>query len=100
MLDQAAVPYQVVLTKADKVGRAELDRRLSDTTAALKTHPAAFPDIQTTSARDGIGIADLRASLAETGRLGLPAANLPSAGPERSGLVKCGATEGADFGHG
>ena len=65
MLDQAAVPYQVVLTKADKVGRTELDRRLSDTTAALKTHPAAFPDIQITSARDGIGIADLRASLAE-----------------------------------
>jgi len=65
MLDQAAVPYQIVLTKADKVGRSELDRRLADITAALKTHPAAFPEILATSARDGIGIGELRARLAE-----------------------------------
>ena len=65
MLDQAAVPYQIVLTKADKVKRAELERRVADTTAALKAHPAAFPDILATSARDGIGIAELRARLAE-----------------------------------
>ncbi len=63
MLDQAAVPYQIVLTKIDKVRRAELDQRLSDTTVALKSHPAAFPEIMVTSARDGTGIAELRAAL-------------------------------------
>ncbi len=65
MLDQAAVPYQIVLTKADKVKQAELERRVSETTAALKAHPAAFPDILATSARDGTGIGELRARLAE-----------------------------------
>ena len=63
MLDQAAVPYQIVLTKIDKVGGTELDRRLADTAAALKSHPAAFPDILATSARAGTGIAVLRAAL-------------------------------------
>ncbi len=65
MLDQAAVPYQIVLTKSDKVGQAELERRLAEIASALKTHPAAFPGIQATSARKGSGIAELRASLAE-----------------------------------
>ena len=65
MLDQAAVPYQIVLTKIDKAGRADRDRGRAEITAALKTHPAAFPDILATSARDGSGIAELRAILAE-----------------------------------
>lgn len=65
LLDQAAVPYQIVLTKADKVRSGELDRRVAEITAALKAHPAAFPDILATSARDGAGIATLRATLAD-----------------------------------
>ncbi len=74
LLDQAAVPYQIVLTKADKVRSGELDRRISDTTAALKAHPAAFPDILATSARDGAGIETLRATLAD---LAAPAPERP-----------------------
>ena len=64
MLDQSAVPYLIVLTKADKVkppALAEVERK---TTAALKKHPAAFPEVHTTSSETGTGIPELRASLA------------------------------------
>ncbi len=64
LLDQAAVPYQIVFTKVDKVRPVDLATRLADTNAALKTHAAAFPDVVVTSARDGRGIGELRASLA------------------------------------
>src|SRR5262245_34037014 len=39
-LDQAAVSYQVVLTKADQVKAVELTERLAETQAALQKHPA------------------------------------------------------------
>lgn len=74
LLDRTAVPYQIVFTKADKVGAVELERRLAGTRQALKAHPAAFPEILVTSARDGTGIAELRAVLAE---LAGPALDLP-----------------------
>ncbi|HYD32298.1 MAG TPA: ribosome biogenesis GTP-binding protein YihA/YsxC [Azospirillaceae bacterium] len=64
MLDGAAVPYQIVLTKADKPKSPELLRILEQTTAGLKKHPAAHPEVLVTSAEKGIGIAELRASLA------------------------------------
>jgi GTP-binding protein len=63
-LDRAAVNYQLVLTKADAVGNAELADRIAATTAALTKHPAAFPDVLATSARGGTGLADLRAAIA------------------------------------
>src|SRR3954451_7533662 len=62
-LDKAAVSYQVVLTKADQVKRAELDKHIEETTAALAKHPAAFPDVLVTSSRDGSGMAELRAAM-------------------------------------
>ncbi len=64
MLDRTAVPYVVVLTKADKVKPAELDKVRKATELGLKKHPAAFPDIHVTSSEKGSGIAELRASLA------------------------------------
>src|SRR3569833_2791078 len=42
-LDKSAVSYQLVLTKADQVKRAELAESLAGTAAALSRHPAAFP---------------------------------------------------------
>src|SRR5215467_9349460 len=63
-LDKAAVNYQIVLTKADQVPSAELDTRLAATQAALAKHPAAYPDVLTTSARTGAGIPELRAAIA------------------------------------
>ncbi|WP_448202740.1 ribosome biogenesis GTP-binding protein YihA/YsxC [Azospirillum sp. sgz302134] len=64
MLDKAAVPYVVVLTKADKIKAKELDDVLKRTALGLKKHPAAFPEVHVTSSEKGLGIAELRASLA------------------------------------
>ncbi len=63
-LDAAAVNYQIVLTKADAVGNAELAGRIVATQAALTRHPAAFPDVLATSARDGMGLPELRTAIA------------------------------------
>jgi GTP-binding protein len=63
-LDAAAVSYQVVLTKADEVTPAQLAACLGAATAALATHPAAFPAVLVTSARSGAGIPELRAAIA------------------------------------
>jgi GTP-binding protein len=63
-LDRAAVNYQLVLTKADAVGMAELADRIAATKAALTQHPAAFPEVLATSARGNTGLAELRAAIA------------------------------------
>jgi GTP-binding protein len=62
-LDKSAVSYQIVLTKADQVKAAELEARRTDTEAALARHPAAFPQVLTTSSRSGAGMAELRAAM-------------------------------------
>ena len=64
MLDKAAQPYQVVLTKADKMKVGPLAGLVERTGAELAQHPAAHPEIAVTSSRKGGGIAELRASLA------------------------------------
>ena len=63
-LDEDAVVYQIVLTKTDRIGAGELAKRIADLTEELKRHPAAHPLILPTSARDDVGIAELRAELA------------------------------------
>jgi GTP-binding protein len=62
-LDRAAVSYQIVLTKADQIKPSELAARIDEVKAALATHPAAFPEILTTSSRTGAGMAELRAAI-------------------------------------
>jgi GTP-binding protein len=62
-LDQSAVSYQVVLTKSDQIKPAELELRVEATLAALKTHPAAFPELLVTSSRTGAGMPELRAAM-------------------------------------
>jgi len=64
MLDTAAVSYQMVLTKSDKIGAHELTKVVETTTAALKSHAAAYPGVIATSSEKAIGIADLRAAIA------------------------------------
>ncbi|SRR5579883_1756000 len=63
LLDEAAVSYQVVLTKIDKMKAAELQARLAATAEELASHVAAHPVIHLTSAHEGLGIAALRATL-------------------------------------
>ena len=62
-LDEAAVSYQIVLTKADQV-RAGLAATIDAVGAAIARRPAAFPNVIATSTREGTGIADLRAAVA------------------------------------
>ena len=64
MLDEAAVSYQAVLTKADKTKPAALATVVADLHRELATHGAAHPEIAVTSAVTGDGIAELRAALA------------------------------------
>lgn len=65
LLDKAAVTFQVVLTKVDKVSKAELAKSLDVTRAALARHPAAYPELVLTSSEKGEGIETLRAVIAE-----------------------------------
>jgi len=64
LLDAAAVSYQVVLTKADKISQRELDKVTEATAKVLAKHPAAYPEIIVTSAEKGGGIDVLRATIA------------------------------------
>ena len=63
MLDEAAVGYRVVLTKADKLKASELDKVAEATALALAKRPAAFPVLHVTSSEKGMGIAELRAAV-------------------------------------
>jgi GTP-binding protein len=64
LLDETAVSYQVVLTKADKPKASELAAVQAKVAEELARHPAAYPLILTTSARTGGGIPELRAAVA------------------------------------
>ncbi|MCJ8333480.1 MAG: ribosome biogenesis GTP-binding protein YihA/YsxC [Epibacterium sp.] len=61
LLDSAAVTFQCVMTKADKVKAAERQKVIDQVRAALSKHPAAYPEIVLTSSEKGAGIATLRA---------------------------------------
>jgi GTP-binding protein len=65
MLDKAAVSYRLVLTKADKIKPTELATVLDATAAEARKHPAAHPQILSTSSETGLGIAELRAAVIE-----------------------------------
>lgn len=64
LLDSAAVTFQVVMTKIDKLKGKDLDASLAKTRAALVKHPAAFPELLLTSSEKGTGIPILRAIIA------------------------------------
>ncbi len=61
LLDKAAVHYRIVLTKADKSSKAQLQSLGETIAAVLKKHPAAYPSAHITSSEKQIGLEDLRA---------------------------------------
>ena len=63
MLDEAAVGYRLVLTKADKIKASELAETLARVEAQAKKHVAAYPVVHVTSAEKGLGIPELRAAV-------------------------------------
>ena len=64
LLDEAAVTYQLVLTKIDKIKPAELSEIHVATQAIVHKRPAAFPAIHATSSEAGTGMDELRAEIA------------------------------------
>ena len=64
LMDRSAVSYEAVLTKTDKVKATELAAQRAALKEALLAHPAAAVTILPTSARTGIGVAELRAEIA------------------------------------
>jgi GTP-binding protein len=63
MLDETAVGYRLVLTKADKIKASELEAVTAATIAEARKHSAAYPEVSVTSAEKGMGIAELRAAV-------------------------------------
>jgi GTP-binding protein len=63
-LGQAAVSYQVVLTKADAIKPSELTARVAEVEAAMAKYPGAYPGVITTSSHEGTGMEELRAAIA------------------------------------
>ncbi len=63
MLDSAAVSYQIVLTKTDKVKESWVAKLREDLPALLKRHPASFPSLLATSSEKNHGIEELRAAV-------------------------------------
>lgn len=63
LMNQSAVSWQVVLTKADKPKKGELERVIERTRAALTKQAAAHPELLVTSSRKGGGLPELRAAI-------------------------------------
>jgi GTP-binding protein len=64
LLDRSAVTFQAVLTKVDKINRADREAVIEQVKGALAKHPAAYPELVVTSSEKGEGIETLRAIIA------------------------------------
>lgn len=64
LMDEAAVSYQVVLTKADKIGAQQLAARVAETEQQLLAHAAAYPALLVTSSAKKTGVAELGEAIA------------------------------------
>ncbi|MFD2236835.1 ribosome biogenesis GTP-binding protein YihA/YsxC [Aureimonas populi] len=64
LLDKAAVSYQIVLTKADKISALAMPKLMDATIEAIRKRPAAYPQVLSTSSEKGAGLDDLRAAIA------------------------------------
>lgn len=63
LLDKAAVSYQIVLTKTDKIKAAGVPRLIDETLEKIRKRPAAFPAVLATSSEKGAGLEELRAAI-------------------------------------
>jgi GTP-binding protein len=63
--DKAAVSYQIVLTKSDKLKPAEVAAVTERTLKAVAKRPAAYPRVLATSSEKGTGLPELRAEVAQ-----------------------------------
>ncbi len=63
LLDKAAVSYQLVLTKTDKIKDAGVPRLVEETLLKIKKRPAAYPEVLATSSEKGRGLDSLRSAI-------------------------------------
>lgn len=64
LLDEAAVSFQIVLTKSDKLTPKALEHVIAATRQQLTAHPAAMPEVLATSSEKKRGLSELRAAVA------------------------------------
>ena len=64
LLDKAAVSYQIVLTKTDKIKAAGVPKLIEETLDRIRKRPAAFPAVLATSSEKGTGMDELREAIA------------------------------------
>ena len=69
LLDKAAVSYQLVLTKTDKIKAAGVPRLIEETLAKIRKRPAAFPAVLATSSEEGKGLEELREAVVTVVRI-------------------------------
>jgi GTP-binding protein len=66
LLDKAAVSYQIVLTKTDKIKPPGVIKLLAETREKIRKHPAAFPEVLSTSSEKFEGLDELRQAIGLT----------------------------------
>ena len=64
LLDKAAVTYQIVLTKIDKISAVELEKVKKQTLEKIAKHPAAYIDLIATSSENNKGLDEIKAEIA------------------------------------
>jgi len=64
MLDEAAVSYQVVLTKIDKIKPPAVQKRLQEVQDSAPKHPALYPEVLVSSSEKNAGLDDVRRAIA------------------------------------
>lgn len=63
LLDKAAVSYQIILTKSDKIKSNILEKLTITTKTQLLKRPAAYPELLVTSSEKAFGLEELRAAI-------------------------------------
>lgn len=66
LLDKAAVSYQIVFTKSDKIRSSDLEKLTITTKTKLLKRPAAYPELLVTSSEKAFGLEELRAAILQT----------------------------------
>lgn len=64
LLDKAAVSYQIVLTKIDKIKEPAVPKLIDETLSKIRKRPAAYPQVLATSSEKGAGMEELRDAIA------------------------------------
>ncbi len=66
LLDKAAVSYQIIFTKSDKIKSNDLEKLITTTKTKLLKRPAAYPELLVTSSEKAFGLEELRAAILQT----------------------------------